>query len=477
MAGWDGESEKPERGPAEKTAPPANRVAERILEANRLVTDATGTTYIYDAGPWRALPEIMLHSMALAADGQRHTSQRRRGEIVSFIRASSHDSGLEWGRVQPHELACRNGILDVREFRLRPHEPDNYLERVLPWDWQPGAACPAWHDFLDDCFGDDGAGGEAAALQQFFGYIAMSHARYKKALLLQGPTDTGKSVVEKVAVLLVGKEASCTLSVEDMDDPGRRSVIKGMALNTMTELPAHAMIADSGFKQMVSTEDAVLLDDKYKLRERYVPHAKHLIACNHLPALNDKTEAMFNRLLLVPLRRQVAKARQDPDLPDRLAAEMPGVLAWAAAGARALDAAHGRWPEIPAAADILQQYRDDTNPVGAFLRECCEPDNQWAHSLQDLNKAFNDLGYSGGRRTNVRGFGALVRAHLGEFAVKDVKFRRTSGDRAMTLKALPGYRLEQHSLPRGCALPAGAMMTTAREIDAADPPPDPPDVE
>jgi len=468
---WDGE-DRPARGSGKRQRGEApNAIADCILASNRLVTDATGTVYRYEDGPWRELPDITLLSMAMAADGRRKSTSRRRTEIVSYLRAATHEPGLTWGRVGNHEIGCTNGILNVRNFTLRPHDPEHYLERVLPWNWDPNVDCPLWRDFLDDSFGDH-EGGEAAALQEFFGYIAMSHACYKKALLLYGPTNTGKSVVEKVATMLVGAEACCTLSVEDMDDPRRRAVIKGKALNTMTELPAEAMIADSGFKTMVSTEDPVLLDQKYKVAERYVPTAKHLIACNTLPRLSDRTEATFGRLLIVPFKRMVEEGRQDPELPDKLRSELPGILVWAALGARRLDATQGRWSSVPAAAELLARYRDDINPVAAFVRECCVEMPGWGHSLRALNDAFNKMGYPGRRRTSTREFGQMARAAFGDHVVKDVKFVEPgTRRRRFTLKALVGWKLEAFDLPDGVEVPAVLATSDVPEVDAVSPPP------
>ena len=54
-----------------------------------------------------------------------------------------------------------------------------------------------------------------------------------------------------------------------MDDPQRLAVIKGKALNVITEVSSDALIADGGFKTLVSTEEPVFIDEE-KLEEEHV---------------------------------------------------------------------------------------------------------------------------------------------------------------------------------------------------------------
>jgi putative DNA primase/helicase len=97
---------------------------------------------------------------------------------------------------------------------------------------------------------------------------------------------------------------------------------------------ADALIEDGGFQKLVSTGDAVQLDQKFRVAERYVPFATHIIVGNVIPRVNDMTEATHNRLLLISFNWSIPPAKRDVDLLDKLRAEMPGILAWAIEGAK-----------------------------------------------------------------------------------------------------------------------------------------------
>jgi len=419
--------------PAKRRAKSAKDLAEEAMAARRFVQNAAGIIYEYDRdrGHWIERSKATMRSLMLEYGGR---SARLRDEMIAHIGAACHDPELAWGRVGPHEVAVRNGVVDVTTGAVRPHAPEDMLDSVIPHDYDPGLspaqAAPTWFQCLDDWFGD--AGDKYDLLQEFFGYLLASHAHYKAALVLYGESNTGKSVICEVAQRLVGEGAVCQLGVEYMDDPVVRAVIKHKRLNVITELTADAMIKDGGFKTLVSTEEPVLINEKFHPAEVYRPIAKHLIACNTLPDVSDRTMATYNRLKIIPFDRPVPPSRQNPRLAERIAAEMPGVLAWAIEGARRLYEAAGRFTEVADAAELVSDYRTMANPVRAFVEEEMIEEAGSAEALSTLVKRFN-LWY-GGRAIDVRRLGKMLRQAGFEVGLVRIK----GGGVA---KALKGYYL------------------------------------
>ncbi|EKE70881.1 DNA primase family protein [Oceanibaculum indicum] len=463
---------------AAKSEPP-NKLAEEIMEERRLIADDGGRLYEYDAGFWRQLSDAELHAWALAVDGPRSTSARRRGEIVSFLRAACHQP-VTWGRVADYEIACRNGVVDCRSGEIRPHRPEDYLERVMAWDYSPRAQCPRWLACLEDWFGDPDAPPpedrgegqqppEIEALQEFFGYIVLGHARYKKALVLFGESNSGKTVPLHVAKHMVGQDACCTLAVEHMDNPVLRWVIKGKLLNVVTELSVDAVVADGGFKTLISTEEPVLLNGKNEKPELYTPRAKHVFATNSLPRLNDRTEGVLNRLLIVPFTRVIPPDRQDDGLEAALLEEMQGILCWAIEGAKRLVERRGRFTEVPKAREVLSEMRIDANPVRQFLRERLMPDNKSAIPLATLVDVYNRWN-KGSRKISTRFLGKLLR-ECGQ-VVKNVRY---SDDGVMS--SLIGFRVNPYRPPSSFQVRPEAIMAVGPEVTGAADAEAPPEVD
>lgn len=363
--------------------------------------DAGGATYQYNGRFWEQISDATLSAIALEHDPTPRAARLR--EIRDLLKARVHRRDLEFGRVADHEVPCESGVVDVLSGRIRPHAIDDYIDSVIPWAYEPAAACTDWLDTLISWFGDgDEADTRAAALQEFFGYVVLPHAKAKKALVLVGPSNCGKSIVPLAAKALVGSAFTCSLPVSDMEDPVKRWVIKHKRLNIMTELPAEAMIADGGFKTLVSAEDPIFINGKYEMPMMVVPTAKHIIATNVMPKMTDRTEATINRLLVMPFERVFAEAEQDETLLARLTAApaMRGLFAWAIAGAKRLVERRLKFTAVAKGAALLAEMREDANPFIAFARERLVREAKAGVPLGQLVAAFNK--WTGGRKADAR---------------------------------------------------------------------------
>jgi putative DNA primase/helicase len=76
------------------------------------------------------------------------------------------------------------------------------------------------------------------------------------------------------------------------------------------------------------------------------------------------------RFNLIPFTVTIPKEERDPDLPLKLEAEWPGILAWAIQGCL-------EWQRIglsppPAVLAATSEYLDDEDAIGRFIKENCE---------------------------------------------------------------------------------------------------------
>lgn len=429
---------------------PAVELAERTIAERRkllgmsddelpFVEVASGLLFTYNGRYWSEIKPASANALvyACAEDGLR-TSQKLRNEAVAHIRARCHRADHEWGRVPDYEVPVENGVVDVRTMTRRDHRASDFLESVIPHPFKPRAPHPVLDDYLSSCFGD-GDEQRWKALRAFAGYIVLPHARLKKAAVLYGPGDTGKSAFSELMRAMVGPHATTTLSVEDMDDPIKRSVLVGKKLNTLTELPAEAVIRDGGFKTLVSTEEPVLINPKYGHPFQYVSQAKHLISTNSLPRINDRTDATLNRLYIIPFDRVIPEAERDRALQAKFAAEMPGILSWALQGARDL-VTTGAWPSVEMARKRLDEMREEANPVASYVRQMMIPEMKAVVPLNDITRAYNDW-QAGGRKLDIRAVSRMLRAAFGEDCLR----KAYNPTIASTAQSFCGWRLRTTS--------------------------------
>lgn len=439
--GWDNDplGEEPEPRGGRERGPGTQALAEKVLADERLVQDVTGTFWRFDGRCWGECHPDTLRALVYRADralgGSGGLSRVREG--VHRIGALAHDPDWSWGRLKDFEIGCWDGVLDLRSGRLRPHDADDRLESVIPWGYVPDrrGAIPVWERACRAWFagGDAIEGGDALsahdAVQEFFGYVCLPHAKLKRALMLLGPGDTGKTELCHALQALVGRQWCASLGVEQMDDPMVRWVLVGKRLNVITEITTDAMVADGGFKTLVSTEDPVLINPKNRTPYMYRPTAKHVIACNDLPVISDRSAATFKRLLVVPMRHKVVP---EPGISAAIEAEMEGIFAWAVEGARRLLEAGGQFTEVGGAAELIAEVRSEQNPMFGFVEWCLDVRAGEGVKLIDLVDPYRS--WSGDRSADVRKIGRMLR-NAG-FTVANKRY--PNGRQA---KSLHGYRL------------------------------------
>ncbi len=394
----------------DEPAPPAgNRLFGGLAQGR------SGLVYGYNGRYWEPISDSTLNAIAFEADTRLNgtTKKSRRSEIIDYLKAARYRHDLSFVRTADHEIPVKNGVVDVHTRELRAHRRDDWLDSVLPVSFDPNARADAFNQALEDWFGTGsdvgGPDDRAEALVDFLGYVALPHARFKKALFLHGEGDSGKSVPLKLMRKFVGEEFACSLGVEEMDDPVKRAVIKHKRLNILTELSSDAMIRDGGFKTMVSTEEPLLLNPKYEAPHTYVPIAKHVIAGNNLPQVNDRSAATFNRILPIPFTRIFGEKEQDESLFAKLTtpAAMSGLLNLAIEGAKRVIDRGGKFVTPAAGLTLTRKMKEESNPFFAFIDARMIKDVAANLRVGELTDEFNT--WRKGKKLDTRAVGKLAR--------------------------------------------------------------------
>jgi P4 family phage/plasmid primase-like protien len=362
-----------------------NAIADRLMSQHAFLNHG-GVLYQYTGTHWGQIDTGTLKHLALVAE-PRFSNMKRRSEIANRIIDGSRNDAVRWRNLEKFEIPLLNGVIDVRSMSLRGHRKSDFLQSCVPHEYDSSSCCPVWQECLDTYFGGDpDQEAKQDALQEFFGYCLMPHATYKKALLCKGESDCGKSTIPYLLRVLAGQQNCCAVGVESMDDPRKRAPLRGKLVNLLTELTSDAMIADGGFKTLVSTEEPILFDEKFLPPVLDVPIAKHVIVTNVLPTINDRSRGTFNRLLLISFNHVIPLAQQDRSIWDRLRGEINGILHWALYGAQRLFLNGGTFTGVGRVE--VEEYRASQNPVVEWIAEACEVDAASRAPLPDMRDRF-----------------------------------------------------------------------------------------
>ena len=149
---------------------------------------------------------------------------------------------------------------------------------------------------------------------------------------------------------------------------------------------------------------------------RFQPEFKLFLATNNKPRAPEHDKALWSRLRLVPFERTFNEDEQDDELPDKLKAELPGILNWALEGCRLWqETGLGHPDEIR---EATAQWKSEQNNVRDFVEECCVlREDIWTPVLE-LRKAYERWCDENGQRGSRRWGEALEEMGLVKKAVR-----------------------------------------------------------
>ena len=269
----------------------------------------------------------------------------------------------------PYIINVKNGLYNVLEDRLTQHD-ERYLSTVqLNVNYTPGADCPRFRQFLHESLSDD----QVVLIQEMLGYFLIPVNRAQKSFVIVGEAGAGKSKLLLVLNdILLGKENVSNVSWQSLNERFKTAELFGKLANIFADLPTKNIDDNGIFKALVG-EDYLTVERKNKNPFSFQPYARLLFSCNKIPRnYGDKSEGFYRRLIIVRFSHAVPEEKRDPDLMEKFRAEADGILIFALEGLRRLMENHYKFSETEVNREELQKYREDSNSVLAFIKECCE---------------------------------------------------------------------------------------------------------
>ncbi|MFJ5593591.1 phage/plasmid primase, P4 family [Streptomyces noursei] len=267
-------------------------------------------------------------------------------------------------------VACRNGLLRIRDRALLPHRPGFFNLVSVPFAYDPDAAAPTWHEFLQQIWPDEPDA--IQALQQWFGYVLSGRTDQQKILMMVGPSRSGKGTIARVLKEMVGKENLAGPTLAGLGTNFGLSTLVGKPLAVVSDARLSGNDNNSQVVERlltISGEDTIDIDRKYREVWTGKLPTRLVILSNELPHFGDSSGVIARRFLLLNMTVSWL-GKEDPTLFDRLVAEMPGILNWALDGLAQLQA-KGRLTEPSCSREAVATMQDTASPTSAFIRERC----------------------------------------------------------------------------------------------------------
>lgn len=321
------------------------------------------------------------------------------GKLKAMVELARSEPGIP---VRPDELDAnpwllnvRNGTLDLRTSKLRPHRRQDLLTKYIDIRYDQSATCPQWKEFLWRIMGgtiarysemsasekeraakaDKRARELIAFLRRAIGYSLTGSGKEQCLFILHGPTKTGKSTFLATLRSLLGAyatQAEMTTFMHKDRDQVRNDLadLAGARVVCAVESQQDRRLAEALIKQLTGGTDLIKARFLFEEYFSFRPQFKVYIASNHRPVIKDTDHAIWERIRLVPFVVQIPKNERDKTLDEKLQAELPGILAWAVKGCLEWQEKDGlKEPEAVLLA--TQEYQEESDSIGKFLMEIC----------------------------------------------------------------------------------------------------------
>lgn len=363
-----------------------------------------GITYAYEMGVWSPWDERLAQRLrAIIQEACASLGVEPKTSLLSAAKAYFMDRpelARDKVEFEAHGLlVAQDACLDLETYEVIDHSPDHFALRKSAASLTGDRSHATLDAFLREAFSDRPEAGEIIkTVQEWFGAavipLPLKQRAQKKGLFAHGPSRCSKTQISELARFLLGHDKVCGL--------GMRGLL-GERFPTEPFIGKYGWIADDAvgegetldadiFKVVVTGEQTSTKTKGGKNWEGRFGFPV-LLTANNLFRVKDQSDAVYNRLLILPMTNVRPENAPEPagfeSIADKIGkTELTGLLWWAIEGWQRLSA-RGVFDPPAIMLEASKALKDDNNPVDAWRRECLELDPQSKVLRADLLASMN----------------------------------------------------------------------------------------
>ena len=260
-------------------------------------------------------------------------------------------------------IALANGTLYL-DGTFQEGKPEIVRNR-LPVKYDPKAAQPVhWLRFLSDLLYPE----DIPTVQEFIGYCLIPSNKGQRMMVIKGSGGEGKSQIGAVLGTLFGSNMKDGSIGKISENRFARADLEHILLCVDDDMRMEALRQTNYVKSIVTAQGKMDLERKGKQSYQGWMCARLLAFSNgDLQALFDRSDGFYRRQLVLTTKEKPAGRVDDPDLAEKMKAEVEGILLWAFEGLQRLAANNFKFTESDRTRENREAVKRDNNNVYDFL--------------------------------------------------------------------------------------------------------------
>jgi putative DNA primase/helicase len=290
-------------------------------------------------------------------------------------------------------IALGNGIYNFESEELEEYSPDIIIKNRIPVSFDPKAYDKTVDATLNKiCCKDKES---RMLLEEAVGYMLLRRNELGKCFILTGSGSNGKSTFIDMLKHFLGVENYSSLALEEIGQRFKTAEVFGKLANLGDDI-SNQYIDDTAIFKKIVTGETVNVERKGKDPFEFNNYAKLIFSANEIPRINDLSDGLKRRLVIIPFNAKFSSqdADFDPYIIDKLLTEtaMKYLLRIGIEGLkRVLKNKEFTLPSV--VKREMRQYEAVNNPVVAFLEEDPKIENELS---KDVYRKYSTWCYENG---------------------------------------------------------------------------------
>lgn len=328
---------------------------ENIIQINRIL-------HIYNKGVYTFDQVEIEKAMIKHIPG---LTRNKRNEVLAYLELVTEEKELS----DTNYIVLENGLYSIHTGELIEHDSNYIVKNKIPVRYNPGA----YHSVMDKTLNKIACNdiNLRQLLEEMIGYTLLRRNELGKCFILVGQGSNGKSTLLDIIKHFLGDDNISSISLEELGQRFKTAELYGKLANIGDDISSRYMEDNAIFKKLV-TGETVNVERKGKDPFDFNNYSKLIFSANEMPRINDTSDGLMRRLVIVPFNAKFSKNDPDfdPFIKDKLLTDeaMEYLLNISIEGLKRVIKNNG-FTEVDSVATEVKEYEKRNNPVVAFLEE------------------------------------------------------------------------------------------------------------